>query len=272
MNTAKSLLLKHPAERRAVSAMGRLGYAARGVIYLIVGVSAGLATFLPHYRPGGAIESLRPLQHHWAGAALIVVLALGLACLAGWLAVAAILRRDHPGPAHLVLVIGTLGDAAVYVGFVVVVAGAAVGASHGGDPQLQSWVAWLLARTDGRVLVGGAGAAVFACGAGLFVWGLVGDVEGPLSLPPAERRLMQPVGRYGTSGRGAAIAAVGASLFAAALHGNPHEAHAIGGMLAALREHQWGVVVIGLFALAFIGSSALDFTIAGFRRFDPTDP
>jgi hypothetical protein len=265
-------LLKSPTERRAVSLLGRLGYGARGVIYLSVGISAALATFDSDYRPGGVIESLKPLQHHWLGATLIMLLAAGLACLSAWLAVTAILRRDHPGPAHAILVVGTLGDAAIYIGFVAVVIEAAVGASRGGDPEMQSWVAWLASYGGGRMAIGAAGAAVFSCGAGLTAWAAIGDVEGPLSLPRAERLIFRPIGRFGTGGRGVAIAAVGISLCAAAWHGNPQEAHDLGGLLKTLRDQPYGAAATGLFALAFIGSCATDLLVALFRRFDPTDP
>ncbi len=271
MSITKSLL-KSQTGRRAVSLLGRLGYGARGAIYLCVGISAGLATFSRDYRPGGVIESLKPLQHHWLGAALIMLLAAGLACLSAWLAVTAILRRDHPGPAHAVLMAGTLGDAAIYIGFMAFVVEAAVGASRGGDPQMQSWVAWLASYGGGRLLIGAAGAVVFACGAGLVAWAAIGDVEGPLSLPRAERLLFRPIGRFGTGGRGVAIAAVGISLCVAAWHGNPQEAHGLGGLLKTLRDQPYGAVATGAFALVFIGSSATDFVVAFFRRFDPTDP
>lgn len=271
MSIAKSLL-KSPTEREAISLMGRLGYGARGAIYLAVGVSAALATFRRDYRPGGVIESLKPLQHHWLGATLIMAIAAGLACLSAWLALAAILRRDHPGPAHAVLVAGTLGDAAIYIGFVAVVVEAAIGASHGGDPEMQSWVAWLAGFAGGRALIGVIGVIVFACGAGLTGWAAIGDVEGPLSLPRAERLALQPIGRFGTGGRGVAIAAVGISLCVAAWHGNPRDAHDLGGLLKTLRDQPYGAVATGLFALVFIGSCATDFLVAIFRRFDPTDP
>lgn len=271
MSIAKSIL-KSPTERQAVGLLGRLGYGARGVIYLFVGISAALATFNRDYRPGGVIESLKPLQHHWLGAVAIMLMAAGLACLSAWLAMTAILRRDHPGPSHVVLVAGTFGDAAIYIGFVAVVVEAALGASRGGDPQMQSWVAWLAGYVGGRLAIGAAGVAVFACGAGLTGWAAVGDVEGPLSLPRTERRIFKPIGRFGTGGRGVAIAAVGISLCAAAWHGNPKEAHELGGLLKTLRDQPYGAVATGIFALAFFGSCVTDFIVALFRRFDPTDP
>jgi hypothetical protein len=137
---------------------------------------------------------------------------------------------------------------------------------------MQSWVAWLTGYGGGRLLVGAAGVAVLACGAGLVGWAVIGDVEGPLSLPRAERRLFRPIGSFGTGGRGVAIAAVGISLCAAAWHGNAQEAHELGGLLKTLRHQSYGAAATGLFALAFIGSCVSDLVVAFFRRFDPSDP
>lgn len=69
-----------------------------------------------------------------------------------------------------------------------------------------------------------------------------------------------------------AIAAVGISLCAAAWHGNPLEAHDLGGLLKTLRDQPYGSAVTGLFALAVVGSCATGLLVALFRRFDPTDP
>jgi hypothetical protein len=270
MSTAKSVLLESPAARETVSLMGRAGYGARGTIYLLVGISAARATFDPHHRPGGFTQSLKLLQHHWTGSVVLAALAIGMACFASWLAVSAVYRRDHPGPAHWVLVAGLLGDACIYLGFMASVVGLLLGASSGGDEHLlQSWVRWLVGSLGGELVVGAAGAAVVACGAGLLLWGVLGDIEGPLELPPVEKRLMLPIGRYGTGGRGLAIALVGFYLFVSAIRGDASQAHELGGALNDLRALPYGVVITGAFALAFIGSSVLDFVIAFFRRFDP---
>ncbi|HTZ38280.1 MAG TPA: DUF1206 domain-containing protein [Stellaceae bacterium] len=272
MPVAKSLPLASPGSRRAAGWMGRAGYAARGAIYALVGVSAARTTLDPRQAPGGFGGALRPLAQGWAGDALIVLLALGLACFAGWLAIAALDRRDHPGRRHWLLVAGMLGDAAVYIAFMGSLLGMALGWTGGGEHELQSWVGRLATGAAGRVAVGLAGIVVAACGAGLVGWGAVGDVEGPLELPKGERRLVRPVGRYGAIGRGVAIVLVGGCLVLAMVHGNPREAHELGGMLKEVRGLPGGAAVTGALALAFIGSSLSDLVVAGFRRFDPSDP
>jgi hypothetical protein len=274
MSIAKNTLLKSPASREAVSLMGRLGYGARGAIYLMVGISAGRATIDPTYRPGGFTGSLKLFQHHWAGAVVLILLALGMACFAGWLAVSAVYRRDHPGHAHYVLIAGLLGDMAIYIGFMCSVLGMALAgwSGDGGGHLLQAWIGWLIAGLVGRLLVGAAGAAVIACGAGLIGWGAMGDIAGPLELPRAEKRLMRFIGRYGICGRGAAIVLVGCYLLISAIHGDPSQSHELGGVLKEMRGLSYGAVVTAAFALAFIGSAVLDFVVACFRRFDPRNP
>jgi hypothetical protein len=166
-----------------------------------------------------------------------------------------------------------LGDAVVYIAFMIDVAGVALGLWHGGgERNVQSWTAWLLAWNYGRLLIGIAGAAVLAGGVGLLVWGLFGEVDREVELTHQERRLIRAVARYGIAGRGAAIALVGCYVVAAAFYGNPREAHEVGGVLAALRGAAYGRVLIGLFGLAFIGSSLFDFVAVFYRRFDPDDP
>lgn len=273
MTAAKSIKRRR---RRAPGAlaiaaplMGRYGYAARGAIYLLIGLSAALTTFDRTHRPGGFVQSLKLFQQHWSGGIVLVLLALGLACFAGWLTVSAVYRRDHPGDAHIVLVAGLLGDAAVYVGFVGGVLRLMFGAHSGGDEDMQPWIAWLLGSPFGPAVVGAAAIAVASCGLGLIGWGLFGDIEGPLELPPTEKRLMLPVGRYGTFGRGASIALVGFYLMLSALHRDAREAHELGGLLHELRQFPYGAWITGAFALAFIGSAVLDFVVASFRRFNP---
>src|SRR5947209_5889699 len=105
----------------------------------------------------------------------------------------------------------------------------------GGERNVQSWIAWLSAWDYGRLLIGIIGAAVLVGGTGLLVWGIVGDVDREVALPQRQKRLIRPLARYGIAGRGAAVALVGCFLIAAAFYGNPREADALGGGLAALR-------------------------------------
>jgi hypothetical protein len=276
MQAAKSLM-PPTAGSEAVTLMGRLGYVARGIVYFLVGASAAIAAIWPTHRPAGPSDAVQlgsgQLGHgHPIGAIFLIAVAFGLACLAGWFTIAGLTTAQHARGRSWWRGLGMLGDASVYLVFMIDVAGIALGLWRGGgDRNVQSWIAWLSAWDYGRLLIGIIGAAVLVGGAGLLVWGIVGDVDREVALPQREKRLIRPVARYGIAGRGAAVALVGCYLLAAAFYGNPREAHEVGGVLAALRQVTYGRVLIGLFGLAFIGSSLFDFVAAFYRRFDPAD-
>ena len=276
MQAAKSLM-PPTAGSEAVTLMGRLGYVARGIVYFLVGASAAIAAIWPAHRPAGPSDAVQlgsgQLGHgHPIGAIFLIAVAFGLACLAGWFTIAGLTTAQHARGRSWWRGLGMLGDASVYLVFMIDVAGIALGLWRGGgDRNVQSWIAWLSVWDYGRLLIGIIGAAVLVGGAGLLIWGIVGDVDREVVLPQREKRLIRPVARYGIAGRGAAVALVGCFLIAAAFYGNPREAHEVGGVLAALRQVTYGRVLIGLFGLAFIGSSLFDFVAAFYRRFDPAD-
>lgn len=271
MHAAKSLMPPRDGSE-AVTWMGRLGYAARGVVYFLVGASALIAAIRTEHRPAGPTGALQFQHGHPIGAIFLLVMAFGLACLAGWFTVAGLATARRAGTGGWWRSLGMFGDAVVYIAFMIEVAGVALGLWHGGgDREIQSWIAWFLAQDYGRLLIGIVGAAVLVGGAGLLVWGLIGNIDTDVALPQSEKRLIRPIARYGIVGRGAAIALVGCFLLAAAFYGNPGEAHEVGGALAALRHVTYGRILIGLFGLAFIGSSVFDFVAAFYRRFDPAN-
>src|SRR5215831_7838694 len=144
MTFALKSLVRDPAASQAVTLMGRVGYVARGVVYFMVGVSAAIAAVRPEHRPGGMSDALQFLHGHPFGAVLLLILAGGLACLAGWFTIAGLCSVDDK---HRWLTsIAMLGDAVVYGAFMLLALGPALGTwgqtAAQGDRPLQSWVGW----------------------------------------------------------------------------------------------------------------------------------
>src|SRR5579872_3492973 len=273
ITAAKSAAASETA-RGAAGVAARIGYAARGLIYFLVGLSAAIAVIEPGRRPAGMTDALRMFQHgHPLGPLLIIGVALGLACLAGWYTVAGVASSKRGRAFDYLQAAARFGDAVVYAAFMIDLLGFVFGFWSGaGDGQVQGWTRWFLGQPDGRLLVGAGGIAILASGVGVTIRALRGNVTGGIDLPPKQACLLRGLTRFGYAGRGAAVALVGCFLIAAAIHGNPREAHELGGALSTLRSVASGRVLIGLFALAFLASGIADMAAALFRRFDPRGP
>jgi hypothetical protein len=254
------------AKAEALTVVARTGYAARGIIYEIVGIAIALAAFQPQQRPLGAVGALKAVVREPLGGAIVLAIAAGLACLALSLALGALRQGVRGGRVRRWLVhAGMLGDAILYAGFAFVVVGAVFGWG-GGAGARRGWTAWLIASPGGRVLAGLIGLVVAAGGIAFIVWAWVGDIEHELDLPARQKRWTAPFARCGLTGRGAAIAVVGGFLLAAAFDADPTEAHGLGGALNSLRATRYGGVVLALFAVSFGAAGFYDFLQARYRR------
>ncbi|MGK7870542.1 DUF1206 domain-containing protein [Falsiroseomonas sp. E2-1-a20] len=96
--------------------MARAGYAARGAIYLIVGVISILAAFELHERPVGARGALEELAAWPGGPLLLLIIGTGLSGFASWRIVQALLDTEHLGRSAIGLAhrVGLTGSGALY--------------------------------------------------------------------------------------------------------------------------------------------------------------
>jgi Domain of Unknown Function (DUF1206) len=249
----------------ALTLMARLGYGARGLIYLLIGGNA-LAATAGGRKPHGFTDGLQAIGNVPLRTAVALVLLAGLGCFAGYFLIRGFrdLARQR-GKQHRFAAAGLIGDAAIYIGFVAALAGATFG-GQGGEGQTQSWFAWAMHLPFGRVLLGLVGVAICGCGLAYLAWGLSADLERDLSLPPSEKRLFRPVARYGIGGRGVAIAFVGAYWLVGAVNANPSQAHQLGQAMQDVRSHAYGWVLLLALGVAFVASASFDLVEAVFRK------
>lgn len=232
----------------------RLGYAAKGVVYILFGLLAaqGFAG-----RGGGAdtqSSALASLVDEPFGRVLLALIAIGLLGYVALRLVQAILNPQNEGAAPR---IGYVVVAIVYGALTLTAARLALGwGSSGGGNSIDQLVTQVFAQPFGRWAVGIAGAIVV--GAGLYHlykafttdfkenmrWGKMNDFE---------RTSIVWLGRIGYTARGIVLGLIGAFLLQAAILFQPEQARDTGGALQALSRPPFGtwtvvVVAIGLAA------------------------
>ena len=250
-----------------VPPLARFGYAAKGLVYALVGgiaIKAGLAA-------GGAegtTQALATLAGSRGGRAVLVAIALGLLAHVLWRLVQSLLDPEHPegGPKRLWMRGFYLVSAAVYAS----IATTAWQLGHGdraADGQAhETWVARLLHQPLGTWLVMAAGLAVLGYGIHQLVKAGRGDVNRHMQPPNGEtRRGLSVLGRIGTGARGLVLLPIGWFVFNAGRQYRAAEAADTGEVLRML-EHDPLVAAVGVGLLAY---GLHQVAKAVFRRIEP---
>lgn len=252
-----------PAVASWVPPVARVGYVARGVVYLGIGYLACRAS-LGAGSPTGASGALRELTMsggHW----VIGALAVGLAAHAIWRFVQAALDPECPrGKRRRLLQVLYAFSGIVNVSLALTAWQLFRGAPRsGGDDGEEKVAAVLLSQPLGRWLVMLVGVAVlgFAIQQLYVAWranfAQYIRVDGPRM-----RRAVIAIGRTGIAARAVVFAILG-SFFIDAAH--RYDAHAAGGTDEALKWLGRGWL-LGLVAAGLIAFGLLQFAYARFRR------
>lgn len=256
-----------------IEGLGRFGYAAKGVVYLIVGglaVQAALGHGGQTTDQQGALSRVAEAPF---GRSLLVVLAVGLVGYALWQLVRAALDTEQKGDEAKGLLMR-----AVYAGVAVIYAMLAwsavrmamgINSGQGSTEKAQGWTAWLMDQPFGVWLVGIIGAAVVVNGLYQFYRAFKSKLTDDLNLTDmdAERReWVTRIGRAGYAARGVAFVMIGGFLIGAAMHHNPSEAQGLDGALATLASQPFGPYLLGLVAAGLAAYGVFALVEARYRR------
>lgn len=252
------------AEHPGVVKLGRAGWFAKGVVYVIAGYLAiSIVTKASGWSddaagdqeasPTGAIKTVAGSGF---GTALLWLLAIGLLLYAAWRVVSALLPGGTDGEA-MVHRIGYIVSAIVYTTFAISAIALARSASEqqDGNQKVTDISASVMENGAGRWLIGIAGAIVIAAGIYRISKGVKVDVEDELDLggiPPQRRTLLRRLGAAGEIGRGVGIGLVGFFLLRSAVVYEPDEATGLDGALRIVAQESWGVVVVAVVGIGFV--------------------
>lgn len=235
-----------------VSPVARSGYAAKGVVYALVGGLA-LKAALASGAAGGATEALASLTDARGGRALLTLVAVGLFAHVAWRLVQALLDPEHPeaGARRVGMRAFYLFSAAVYGSLAVTAWQLGHGDRAAGGEGHEVWIARLLSKPFGAWLVMAMGLVVIGYGLHQLAKAAQGDVNRHLRPPDAAtRRGLTLVGRIGTAARGLVLLPIGWFVFRAGRRYRAAEVADTGEVLRML-ENDLLLAAVGCGLLAY---------------------
>lgn len=268
--------VQHHARRAAhetapwVQRLARLGYAAKGVVYIIIGYIAADAAFSRSEQVQGSEGALSTILRQPFGKVLLGVVALGLAGYVLWKAVQALLDPEHKG-GHAKGMVARIGygiSAVLYAGLTLEAVRMLRGSGGGGGNGAQHWTAAVMDKPFGRVLVGLVGLGIAGYGIYELVRAFKSDLAKKLNLggsPVATRDRVVMLGRAGMAARGVVFGIIGWLVLQAALRYEPSRAQGLQGALVKLREAAYGPWLLMLVALGLIAYGIFQLVKARYR-------
>lgn len=267
--------MNNPDHRDAIKLFARMGYASRGIVYVLVGGLAALAAFGQGGQTEGSRGALERVLFAPFGKILLGIIAVGLVGYAMWRTIQAVKDADNHGTDAKGIAIrtGLMVSAithsllAFFAATLIFQFGGSSGDSGGGGSQ--GMASWLMQQPFGRWLVGAVGIIMIGAGIAHAIKGFKAKFHKHFVMPTQTQQWAYPICRFGLVTRGIVFVIVGSFFVIAAYHFNPNEAGGTAEVFTTLRSQVYGqwllaIVAIGLFAFGLYSLLA-----AVYRRIDP---
>jgi hypothetical protein len=240
--------------------IGRAGWVAKGIVYLLIGVLAftiaGRATGgRADASAGGAIATVA--DRRWGGP-LVVAIGVGLALYVIWRLFTVVLPGDWTGMALLER-IGYLLSALVYASLGLTIVqilrtGNSAQAVDKEDRQVADWVGRLMANTGGRWAVALVGAIVAGVAVAFARKAWTRSFEKDLALvhQGARRFAVMRLGQVGHLARALSFLLISFFLIRSAATYDPGEVGGIDGSMRRFADYPWGRVIVAVIAAGFV--------------------
>jgi hypothetical protein len=253
-----------------VQRLARMGYAAKGVVYVIIGVIAAQAAFSPGEQVEGSEGAFAAILEKPFGKALLGIVAVGLAGYVLWRLVQALMDPEHKGgdAKGIFERIGFLISAALYTGLTLEAVRMLRGSGGGGGNGAQHWTAAVMDKPFGRIAVGLVGAGIAAYGLYELYRAFKSDLAKRLNLEGSEvatRRRVVAIGRAGMAARGVVFVIIGWLVVTAALRYDSSRAQGLQGALDTIRDAAYGPYLLAVVALGLIAYGVFQLVKARYR-------
>jgi hypothetical protein len=243
--------------------LGRIGLAAKGISYGLVGVLALKLAFGDGGKATSRQGAFKTIAHDPFGKAVLIGLAIGFAGYAAWRFANAFLDRKGRGddPPGLAKRAAELAKGLIYAGLLWSVLKLLVTDQAGGGNEKKQ-TAGVFDWPAGRWIVLVTGIAVLGYAGWNLYRGVTCRFEKQLEQTPD---WVKPLGIVGLSARGLVFGVIGWFLVKAAVEFDPQKAVGIGGALAKLAQAPYGGAVLGLTAAGLLVFAAYCLAEARYR-------
>lgn len=256
-----------------IEPLARMGYTARGVIYLLIG---GLALLSALGNGGSTTDSrgaLDTLMRSPGGWIILLLVGVGLIGYSVWRFVQGTYDPDHKGSdakglakrggaiisgvVHVMLAMWAISRAI----------GDASGGSRGGETQ-RSWTAWLLEQPFGRWLVVAVAVAILCAAVSQFIKGYKEKFKDHYRTSDELLRKLTPVCRFGLMARGVVFGLIASFFFYAAWTYDPSQAGGLSQAFETIRGMAFGQILLAVTALGMLAFAVYSFIEAYHRRIE----
>ncbi len=261
------------AQSHWVDRVARVGFAARGVVYIVIGL---LAVALARGRSTGEQAdkkgALRAIAGKPFGHALLVIIAVGLVGYSLWRFSEAIWgKRDETDTKKRTAKrLSSAAKGVLYATFagsaISVVTGSSTSSNDG--KQQKAWTARVMAWHGGRGIVAVAGTLIIVGGAYLVYRGIAHKFEKKLNMAAMSHRterVTRVLGTFGVAARGAVFLMAGLLVVKAAVKFDPSQAEGIDGTLHAIARQTYGQLLLFVSAVGLVAFGLYSFIEARYR-------
>jgi Domain of Unknown Function (DUF1206) len=261
-----------------VERMARFGYAAKGVVYVVMGVLAVLSAV----NAGGGSTTdqngaFQAIEEAPFGQVLLGVVAFGLTGYVLWRSIQAAADPDGEGlnPKGVLKRIGYAGSALIHAFFALTAANLAAGAGGDWGSSAEEWTGWFLSLPLGWLLVTTTGIGIVGVGLYQIYEAYHSKFKKYLklgTLGDGGHEWIEHGGRFGVAARGVVFVIAGVFLVLAGLRTDEQEVRSLGGALSAILEQPFfGNILLGVVAVGLMAYGLLMIAVARYRRIVPRD-
>lgn len=277
-NSSVDVLVDNQQPQTWIEWLARFGYAAKGVVYSLVGILAVMAAF--NWGGGkttGSKGAFQTIASQPFGSVLLFLVGMGLVGYVIWRFVQVIYSPEHNddgaqdiGRRAAYAVSGLIYGALAFTAFKIVFSGGS--SSSSGSSGSSGQTASLLAQPFGQWLVGLAGAAAAGYGFYCIYKGIKTKFRKKLKLAemsPTEEKWAIRIGRFGLIAKGIVSIITGYFFVQAARYSDPNKAKTTAGALEAIQEQPFGAFLMGIVALGLVAYGVHLLVQARYRRISP---